>query len=78
MVNVAMVEEKLAELLEDVEREGAKPWEYDPEKDRLPPEFSRKKPLDKYPELDMDNFDEEEIESVMHEVTRDDPYMPRM
>ena len=52
-------------------------WQYDPDTDRLPPEFSRKKPLDKYPELDMDNFDEDEIESVMHEVTLDDPYMPR-
>lgn len=52
-------------------------WHYDPQTDRLPPEFSQKKPQDKYPELVVDDSTEDEIESVMHEVTRDDPYMPK-
>lgn len=53
-------------------------WQYDPETDRLPPEFFRKDPDPKYPELAIadEPLDSETAGRIIAEVTKDDPYMP--
>jgi len=54
-------------------------WQYNPQIDKLPPDISRRKQPDKYPELAIadEELDEEASEQIFREVTLDDPYMPK-